>query len=116
LTPLTQVGDLFRNFGIAGVVAGLLIWGVVLGAFTVMFRTIRSPRNEMVYIVGLATSVLFVETILPELLSGAARTLAVATLVAWVVLPGRGSSAGYGRILAWLPGRWRRVEDAVPSP
>jgi hypothetical protein len=102
LTPITQVGDLYRNFGLTGVVAGLALWGAVLGFFTSMIGRRESLRMQVVYVVALATAVLFVETDLPEVLAGAARTLPVAALVAWAVLPGPASRPGYRRVLALL--------------
>ena len=102
LTPLTQVGDLLRNFGAAGVVVGLCLWGVVLGLFTLVCRRLRSLRTEVVYLVALATGVPLVEMVLPELLTGAARTLPVAAAVAWFLLPGPRGPAGYRRVHAWL--------------
>jgi len=104
LTPITQVGDLLRNFAVVGVIVGLAIWGALLGLFAAACRRRPSPRLAAVYIVGLATSVVFVEIDLPEVLAVAGKTLPVTGVLAWTLLPGDNAPAGYRRALAWLRG------------
>ena len=109
-TPLTQPGDLLRNFGPAGVIAGLAIWGAFLGAVLAASRRWRSPRVEWLYLVFIVTVVGYVESDIPQLVAGAAKTLFVAALVAWLLLPGRAGVAGHGTL-----GRWTRsVRPAGP--
>ena len=98
-TPLTQIGDLLRNFGLVGVGAGLAVWGVVVGGFVTLFRFLRSPRAEMIYIVSLVSWITYVEQDLPTLIASASRSLPVTIALAWVLLPGRSQPAGYHVLL-----------------
>ncbi len=111
-TPLTQPGDLLRNFGPVGVVLGLAGWGVLLGLLTAACRRWRSPRVEMLYLVSLMTLVVWVETDFPQLLAGALKTMATAGVVAWLLLPGRRVEAGHLR-LADLLRRFRSSIEAA---
>lgn len=108
-TPLTQVGDLLRNFGVAGVAGGMLLWGAVVGGATALWRRRRSPRLDMVYIVALPSGIAYVESDLPQLVAGASKSLLVAAAVAWLLLPGRRGRSGY----AWLRQLGRSL---VPAP
>ena len=94
-TPLTQPGDLLRNFGPTGVFAGLALWGAFLGAVLAATRRRRSPRVQWLYLVFIVTVVVYVESDIPQLVAGAAKTLFVAALIAWLLLPGRAGPAGY---------------------
>jgi hypothetical protein len=96
--PLTQVGDLYRNFGRAGVGVGVCLWGLGIALFLRASWRWRSPRFEAIYLYSLATWVTYVESDLPELIVGAAKTMPVALVVAWALLPGRQSLPGYRRI------------------
>ena len=106
-TPITPVGDLLRNFGIVAVPIGMLIWGAVIGAFAALARRLRSPRAEMVYLLGLIAWVVNVESDLPQLVAGASKTMLVAVLVAALMMPGRGGAAGHERIGRWVRSRLR---------
>lgn len=97
-TPLTQPGDLLRNFGLVGVLIGMALWGLIVGGFTRACTSRRSPRTEAVYLVGLVLVIAYVELDLPQLIAGGSRTVVVAALVSWLCLPGRGSPPGYLRI------------------
>lgn len=97
-TPLTQPGDLLRNFGISGVVSGLALWGAGLALLTRARNRWRSPRLEMIYLVAIVSVVIYVEADLPQLITGAARTLGVTVVIAWFLLPGRSGTAGWTRI------------------
>jgi hypothetical protein len=97
-TPITGVGDLYRNFGRAGVAVGMLIWGVFVAAWTWSYRRWRSPRFDLVYLYSVVFAVTYVESDLPSLVATAAKTLPIAALIAWLLLPGRSSPPGYRRI------------------
>lgn len=99
-TPLTQVGDLLRNFGLLGAFLGLGVWGLVVGSFARVCRRLRSARVEMVYLVSLVSWIAYVESDLPQLVAAATKSLVVTTVVAWLLLPGRSGRTGYRRILA----------------
>ena len=97
-TPLTQPGDLLRNFGPTGIFAGLALWGMLLGAVLAATRRWSSPRVQWLYLVFIVTVVVYVESDIPQLVAGAAKTLFVAALIAWLLLPGRAGPAGYVRL------------------
>lgn len=107
-TQLTQVGDLYRNFGWPGVVGGMFAWGLLVAAGTAWYRRNPSPRVAFVYLFAVPTILLRVEADLPVLIAGAARDLPFAALVAWLLVPGKKSGPGYRRLL----GR----ERAQPRP
>jgi hypothetical protein len=94
-TPLTAVGDLYRNFGTIGALFGMLLWGGIVAAFTRECFRLRTPRTEMVYIAGLVTWVTNLESDLPQLIAAMSRSVPVAILVAWLLLPGRRGQPGY---------------------
>jgi hypothetical protein len=98
-TPITQGGDLFRNFGLVGLLGGLLAWGMVIGGWQRAYERRRSPRWEMVYLYTLVYFVTYVESDLPNLIATAAKTLPLVALAAWLLLPGRDSPPGYHRLL-----------------
>lgn len=98
-TPLTQPGDLYRNFAWPGVLVGMAIWGLLVGMLTRLNGDRRSPRLELVRVVALVQVVAFVDADLPQLLAGASRTMLVAGAVAWLALPGAAAPPGYTRLL-----------------
>jgi hypothetical protein len=98
-TPLTQPGDLYRNFSWPGVLIGLALWGALLGALTRLNADRRSPRLELVCLVALVQVVPFIDSDLPQLLAGASRTLLLAAIVAWLALPGVTGPPGFTRLL-----------------
>ena len=93
--PVTQVGDLFRNFGLPGVAAGLFAWGILLSLWTRFWRLRRSPRLDLVYLYAMVVGVLYVESDLPFIIATTARSLPLALAVAWLLLPGRAGEPGY---------------------
>jgi hypothetical protein len=97
-TPPTQIGDLYRNFGVPGVLVGLFAWGAVVAGFTRLCRRWRSARLEMIYLVAVLFWIPFVEAVLPELIATVSKGLPVAAAVAWFLLPGRSSPPGYRRV------------------
>lgn len=94
-TQITQIGDLYRNFGYIGVVAGLLCLGLLVGGVARAFQRYRSPRADVVYIYAAMTVIIYVDSDLPALLATASKTLPFAALTAWLLLPGSSSSPGY---------------------
>lgn len=113
-TPLTQVGDLYRNFGLPGVGIGMLLWGAFLAGFLRLCRRLRSPRVEMVYLASLSSWIWVVESDLPYLLAAMSKSMPFVVGVAWLMLPGRHSPPGYRQFGLWMRNRhlWRR---AAPS-
>lgn len=103
-TPLTQPGDLYRNFAWPGVLIGMAAWGMVVGFLARLNGTRRSPRLELVCLVALVQVVPYVDSDLPQLIAGTSRTLLLAALVAWLTLPGPTGPAGITRLLQVLPG------------
>jgi hypothetical protein len=98
-TPLTQVGDLYRNFGYLGVVVGLFCVGLLAGGGMRAFRRFQSPRAQFMYVYVVMTIVISVESDLPALLATASKTVPFAALAAWLLLPGRYTGLGYHRLL-----------------
>lgn len=109
-TQLTQIGDLYRNFGSLGVVIGLFLVGIVVAGLTVMHRRLASPRSELVYLFAIVTVVSYVEADLPLLVATATRELALAAGVAWLLLPGRSGPPGYRRLIGG-----RRGDASTPT-
>ena len=101
-TPLTQPGDLLRNFAWPGVIVGMAIWGALIGLLTRLNAARASPRLELVCLVALVQVVPFVDSDLPQLLAGASRTLLVAAVVAWLTLPGAAGPPGMMRVLGLI--------------
>lgn len=110
-TPITQMGDLYRNFGPLGVGVGMFLWGILLGAATAAYHRWRSPRADLVYIFTILTVVIYVELDLPALVATASKTVPFSMLVAWLILPGRSSPPGY----AWLLGRRHLREPSLAT-
>ncbi|MEA2187042.1 MAG: hypothetical protein QOK16_2053 [Solirubrobacteraceae bacterium] len=113
-TPLTQPGDLYRNFAWPGVLVGMAIWGLLVGMLTRCNGERRSPRLELVRVVALVVAVAFIDSDLPQLLAGASRTLLVASVVAWLALPGATAPPGFTR-LRHAAGRLARPRLASPA-
>ena len=98
-TPLTMIGDLYRNFNLLGIAIGMTLWGVLLAGWTALYRRYQSPRWHFVYIVSAVLVFTSVEGVLPSVCSIAAKTLGFAALVAWFLLPGTNSQPGYRQLL-----------------
>jgi hypothetical protein len=107
-TQLTQIGDLYRNWGLLGVAAGMFVWGIVCGVWSRMLRRWMSPRFIAVHLFALITVFGYVESDLPIALATAAHTIPLAAFVAWCMLPGRGDSAPGLRRLAHFVRRLSR--------
>lgn len=107
--PLTQVGDLYRNFAWPGVIVGMLVWGALIGAWERLRRARASPRMTVVYLWSLLAAVTYVESDLPALIATTAKELPITYLAAWFLLPGRDSTPGY-RLLV------RRLTRKVRPP
>lgn len=97
--PVTQPGDLYRNFGLAGVLIGLLVWGLVIGGWERLRKARASPRMTVVYLASVITAVIYLEGDLPELIATVTKSLPISYTAAWLLLPGRKSGPGYLRIL-----------------
>jgi len=112
-TPLTQAGDLYRNFAWQGVLLGMAAWGLLVGLFARLNGARRSPRMELLWLVALVQVVPFVDSDLPQLIAGTSRTLLLAAIVAWLALPGASGPTGFARLVqagarvprGWLPRR-----------
>lgn len=113
-TPLTQVGDLYRNFGYVGVGIGLFIWGLLISGFGVWARRWRSARTEAVYLFSLVTWVAYVESDLPDLISTSSKSMLVAILGAWLLLPGKHQEPGYRWLTRRVGRAYRRSHVAGP--
>ncbi|MDQ3662247.1 MAG: hypothetical protein M3454_14560 [Actinomycetota bacterium] len=107
-TGLTQVGDLYRNFGLMGVAVGMLAWGLAMGGSSRLYRRWFSPRLEVIWLYGLLKAVTYVESDLPFLVASWLKILPVIVGVAWLLLPGRGTSPGYQQIGRWLGSKSER--------
>jgi len=116
-SPLTQPGDLYRSFGLVGVILGLCIWGAVVGGFGAACRRWRSPRVEMILLFSLITWVADVEVDLPQLILTTSKTVPALVAVSWLLLPGSRQDPGF-RILLRHLGRLlphRAERAATPS-
>lgn len=113
-TPLTQPGDLLRNFGPLGVGIGLGIWGLLVGLFTRICLRCRSPRIEMVYLASLMGWITVVESDLPQLIAAASRSVPIAILVAWLALPA--SVGSNGRLSRFLKTASTQLMRRRPPP
>lgn len=109
--PVTQVGDLFRNFGLLGVAAGLFVWGILLSLWTRFWRMRRSPRLDLVYLYAMVVGVLYVESDLPFIIATTARSLPLAAVLGWLLLPGRAGEPGY----VTLRRRLRLRQENLPA-
>ena len=92
-TPTTQIGDLVRNFGTAGLLA-LLVWGAALALATRWWHARRSPRADLVYLVFLAYVATYIEADLPSMFATSSRSLLVAAAIGWLTLPGSRPARG----------------------
>lgn len=118
-TPLTQVGDLDRNFGSLGVVIGLFVWGAVIGGWSRLLAARPTPRMLAVHLYALLSAVSYIESDLPSLVATSARTLPLVAAIAWLMLPAPGGAAGYRRLGGMIGrglGRIRRHLSAPPLP
>lgn len=113
--PLTQIGDLYRNFAVAGVLIGMLLWGSLVGLWQ-RFRAARpSPRITALYLWSIPVAVAYVESDLPNLIATLARTLPLAALVTWILLPGAAQPPGYQIILRRLGRRSASRDELVEA-
>lgn len=99
-TQITQIGDLYRNFGYAGTLVALFGLGLVFGGLARAWQRHRSPRTDLIYIYAAATVFIYVDSDLPALLATASKTLPAAAAAAWLLLPGRTASPGYTRLFS----------------
>jgi hypothetical protein len=81
-TPITEPGDLYMNFGVAGVLSGMFVWGVVCSCLYAWIR--RRPGNDSAALLLFFAALLQlanVEADFVSLLATAFRAL----LLAWIV-------------------------------
>ncbi len=114
-TPLTQVGDLYRNFGLWGVILGTLLWGVVIGGWQRLRQRWTSPLFACVFLYSVLYYVTYVESDLPELLATAAKILPLVGLVAWLLLPRQEGQPGYRKLLGLDRGHLSLSRRATPQ-
>jgi hypothetical protein len=107
-TQITEIGDLYRNFGYVGVVVGMLCVGLAVGGAARAYQHYRSPRADLVYVYAAMTIFIYIDSDLPALIATASKTLPFAVVTAWLLLPGRASPPGYYRFT-------RRFTDATTS-
>ena len=109
---LTHIGDLYRNFQVLGVMVGMLLWGIAIGAWNRLAQRSQSPRILMVFSYSLVQTVIVIEADFTSTLTSAGRTIPLAAFVAWLLLPGRTSGPGYRRLLnARAPSDARAASD-----
>ena len=110
-TPLTQIGDLYRNFSWQGVLIGMALWGLVVGLLLALTQRTRSPRFHAFYLFSLATWVVDIESDLPQLIAGAGKSMLVALVLTWLLLPGANGMPGYRSL--WLRRLRRDRAEAI---
>jgi hypothetical protein len=88
-TPMTQFGDLYRNFGWAGVLVGALLIGMLLGAYQRKASQRTTLRGEVLHIFVVVSFVAFaeLETDLPVLVGEVVKTLPLALATAILIFP-----------------------------
>jgi hypothetical protein len=109
-TPITQPGDLYRGFGWAGALIGMLIWGGMVGGLTRLLGRQPSARAEMLYLFVLFTAVVNIESDIPQVVATGAKAIPTAAVAAWLLLPGRRSEPGYRYLMRRLERFGRRAE------
>ena len=97
-TPLTAIGDLYRNFGLVGALLGLALLGIVIALLTRLYQRFFSYRAVAIWLFLLYKGVYVVELGLPDLLGALLKALPFVALAAWLLLPGRTAPAGYRQI------------------
>jgi len=88
-TPMTQFGDLYRNFGWAGVLAGAFVIGLLLGVYQRKASQRTTLRGEVLHIFVVVSFVAFaeLETDLPVLVGAVVKTLPLALGTAFLIFP-----------------------------
>ncbi|MGH2808634.1 MAG: O-antigen polymerase [Actinomycetota bacterium] len=84
----TIFGDLYANFGILGIVGGMLIYGVVSGILRRRFVIRRDVRSFLIYALVFFT-LLNHESDFASILAGFPRTLVVVLVLGWFIVPAR---------------------------
>jgi hypothetical protein len=85
----TIFGDLYANFGILGIAAGMIIYGTASGLLRRRFVTHRDIRSFLIYALVFFT-LLNHEADFASLLAGFPRTLVVVLVLGWFITPKRG--------------------------
>lgn len=82
-TGVTQIGDLFRNFGLAGVVIGMVLLGMIFGGLSRAVQ--RTSPTGTLLIAALATVLAQFESDWIALLAIGVRTMAVTGVIVLIV-------------------------------
>lgn len=115
--PVTQIGDLRRTFGVAGVWTGLAVWGSLIAGWTVLWRKHRSLRWDAIYIYLAVTAIAYVEVELPFVLVSAAKVAPMVVIMSWLLLPGASTPSGYRLIIDGVRARvFIRQNDGAHVP
>jgi hypothetical protein len=112
-TGMTEIGDLYRNFGRYGLLVGMLLWGAVIGLWQRLADKGLTPRGAMIHAYAILHYGIYIESDIPNLISIASKTLPVALVIAWLLLPGRSGVPGYRRVIGSRP---HSVEPAKSLP
>jgi hypothetical protein len=110
---MTEIGDLYRNFGRYGLLVGMLLWGAVIGLWQRLADKGLTPRGAMIHAYAILHYGIYIESDIPNLISIASKTLPVALVIAWLLLPGRSGVPGYRRVIGSRP---QSVEPAKSLP
>jgi hypothetical protein len=94
-TPMTQLGDLYRNFGWRGTFSGAFVLGLVFGSYQRLASRRKTLRAEVIHVFILANFVAFlrIETEVPVLMGAFVKTFPLALGVTFLVFPISGQLA-----------------------
>lgn len=79
-TGLTQPGDMYINFGLGGVVAGMFLWGLVQAWLTRRWGNVARP-DHLIVLVMAASFILLFQRSITDILLALPRVLAVTWLL-----------------------------------
>lgn len=100
-TAVTVPGDLYRHGGIAPLVVGMTVFGLILRFFDRALSPRHDPRHLIVY-VPVFLHLLKIESDVTVFAVGLLQLLLLAALTSWLVFaPSRGSRRAVQRIHAW---------------
>jgi hypothetical protein len=100
-TPITELGDLYMNFGIAGVLSGMFLWGVVCSwLYTWIRRRPGTDSAALLLFFAALLQVANVEADFVSLLATAFRALLLAWVVGRALYPSRTVGRTFGSEVA----------------